>query len=206
MVRPSGRSNAILARGSELSDLRSWERTPVVTTSAIRPIAAPTTPRVTSTLSRRIELPKVAPPMGQSHLIGVQSHLAGWSSSTDFTNTYDFQTGRLDRHSEPRLVFVKDPYIFELIPYRTAGNISPGDLKNALLPLARGGEIKPGQFGGRPSYGVQHKRADHIERFVSWNCQGNSTLYLGRFRGPDSGSDTVKAWTSLARGLACNEK
>jgi len=78
MVRPSGRSNTILARRSELSDLRSWERTPVVTTSPVRPVAVATTPRVTSTISRRIELPKVAPRIGQNHLIGVQSHLAGW--------------------------------------------------------------------------------------------------------------------------------
>ncbi|HWY22110.1 MAG TPA: hypothetical protein VNX26_12875 [Candidatus Acidoferrum sp.] len=78
----SGRSNAILARGSEFSNLRSWERMPVVSTGSVRPIAVAVTPRVTNTNSSRIELSKAEPRMGQNHLIGVQSPLAGWMGNT----------------------------------------------------------------------------------------------------------------------------
>jgi len=79
----SGRSNAILARGTELSNLRSWERMPVVTANPVRPIAVAAMPRVGNTNSSRIELPStVEPRLGQNHLIGVQSPLAGWMRST----------------------------------------------------------------------------------------------------------------------------
>ena len=60
---------------------------PVVTASPVRPIAVVVMPRVGNTNSSRIELPRVEPrlgqnQMGQNHLIGVQSPLAGWMRST----------------------------------------------------------------------------------------------------------------------------
>lgn len=139
--------------------------------------------------------------------IGLKSRLAHWGVSADFMNTYDFQTGFLNRHSEPRLLFVNNPYTFELFSYRLGtGGISPDQLKNALMPLARGGDIRPGQFGGRQSYWAQHKIKDFEEYFVSWSCQENNTQYLGRFRGPVAGQGNAQAWSSLAKGLECNGK
>jgi hypothetical protein len=71
------RFNAILA-GPELSNLRSWERTPVVSTVAMRPVAVAAPARVTNANSPRMELSTATPRMGQSQRIGQQSALAGW--------------------------------------------------------------------------------------------------------------------------------
>jgi hypothetical protein len=78
----SGRSNAILARGSELINLRSWERMPVVSTSPVRPVAVTALPRITNTNSSRVDLPKTGARIGQNHMVGVQAPLAGWMGSS----------------------------------------------------------------------------------------------------------------------------
>jgi len=77
----SGHSNAALAGGSSLSNLRSWERTPVVSAGAVRPVAVAVQPRVTNPVSSREELPSATPRMGQTHLAGMQSPLAGWMAN-----------------------------------------------------------------------------------------------------------------------------
>jgi len=75
-------SNAILARGSELT-LRSWERVPAISANLVRPVSVAPVPRVANN-SSRVALPNAEPRLGQSHLIGVQAPLAGWigTSST----------------------------------------------------------------------------------------------------------------------------
>jgi hypothetical protein len=77
---PAGRSNAILAGGSEWNNLRSWERMPVVSTNSVRPIAV-ALPGTASADSSRVELPTAEPRMGQSQAIGVHSTLAGWEGT-----------------------------------------------------------------------------------------------------------------------------
>jgi hypothetical protein len=68
----SGRSNAVLARGSELSNLRSWERMPMIATSSVRPVPVTAQSNVRSAIVSRIALPKAEPRMGQNHVIGMQ--------------------------------------------------------------------------------------------------------------------------------------
>jgi hypothetical protein len=80
-VPSNGRSNFVLTRGSELSNLRSWERLPVVPLSSVLPVAVAAMPRVTTTRTSGIELP-TPPIVGQNHLIGVQATQAGWGTST----------------------------------------------------------------------------------------------------------------------------
>ncbi len=77
---PAGRSNAILAGGSEWNNLRSWERMPVVSTSSVRPVAV-TLPGTANADSSRVERPAAEPRMGQSQTIGVHSTLAGWEAT-----------------------------------------------------------------------------------------------------------------------------
>jgi len=78
-MAPGGHSNAILARGMELSNLRRWERMPAIST--VRAAVVAQLPRVNATTSR-VELPASDLRMGQNHLIGVQSPLAGWMGSS----------------------------------------------------------------------------------------------------------------------------
>jgi fibronectin-binding autotransporter adhesin len=78
-MAPTGHSNAILARGTELSNLRSWERIPVIST--MRGVTVAQLPGPVNTTSR-IALPIAEPRMGQNHVIGVQSPLAGWMGSS----------------------------------------------------------------------------------------------------------------------------
>jgi hypothetical protein len=81
LARSNGRSNAILARRSELN-LRSWEHIPTVSVRSVRPVAVAVLPRAGNTNSSRMELPTVAPRMGQNHLIGMRSPLAGWMGAS----------------------------------------------------------------------------------------------------------------------------
>jgi hypothetical protein len=67
------------ARGTELSNLRSWERMPVMTTMRT-PAMAQMPGAVTSTNSH--EQPTSDLRVGQNHVIGVQSPLAGWMGSS----------------------------------------------------------------------------------------------------------------------------
>jgi len=77
----NGRSKAVLASGSSLSNLRSWERTPVVSAGTMRPVAVAVQSRVTNLISSREELPSATPRMGQTHLAGMPSPLAGWMAN-----------------------------------------------------------------------------------------------------------------------------
>jgi hypothetical protein len=67
---PTAHSNAILVRGSELNDLRSWERVPIA--DPVQPVAV-AVPRIGETTSPRVELPDSDLRMEQSHAIGVQA-------------------------------------------------------------------------------------------------------------------------------------
>jgi hypothetical protein len=78
-MAPAGHSNAILARGVELSNLRSWERIPVIST--VRAAAEVQMPGVNATTSH-VELPTSDLRMGQNHLIGVLSPRAGWMGNS----------------------------------------------------------------------------------------------------------------------------
>ncbi len=71
-------SNAILANGL-MSNLRSWERTPVVYYGAARPVAVAVQARVNHPSAQ--ELPASLSRAGQNHLAGVQSPLAGWMAN-----------------------------------------------------------------------------------------------------------------------------
>ena len=82
MAPSSGRSNAILARETELSNLRSWEQMPMVLASRVRPAAVAAVPSVTSMNLSRTEPLKAEPRTGGNHLIGVQSPLAGWTGTS----------------------------------------------------------------------------------------------------------------------------
>jgi hypothetical protein len=79
-MAPTGHSNAILARGTELSNLRSWERIPVIST--VRAAAVAQLPNAVNATTSRIEQPASDLRMGQNHVIGVQSPLAGWMGSS----------------------------------------------------------------------------------------------------------------------------
>jgi hypothetical protein len=76
---PTAHSNAIPVRGSELNDLRSWERLPIAVEPVVRPVTAP---RVGETISSHIDLPTSDPRMGQSHAIGIQTPLAHWTGTS----------------------------------------------------------------------------------------------------------------------------
>jgi len=75
-------SDAILARGSELSGLRSWERIPVVSLGQPRPVAVAQSPRAVNESSSHAILPTSNLRMGQSHSIGVQTPLSGWMGTS----------------------------------------------------------------------------------------------------------------------------
>jgi hypothetical protein len=79
-MAPAGHSNAMLARGTELSNLRSWERIPVIST--VRAAAVVQVPNAVNATTSRIEQPASDLRMGQNHVIGVQSPLAGWMGSS----------------------------------------------------------------------------------------------------------------------------
>jgi fibronectin-binding autotransporter adhesin len=83
----NGHSNAVLAGGSSLSNLRSWERTPVVSAGAVRPVAVAVQPRVTNPVSSRNELATATPRMGQNHIAGMPSPLAGWMANNSNRRT-----------------------------------------------------------------------------------------------------------------------
>lgn len=76
----SGRSNAIPVRGSELSDLRAWDRIPVAVSTA-RPVAV--APRVVSeSMPHSSTMAASDLRMGQSQKLGIQTPLAGWMSTS----------------------------------------------------------------------------------------------------------------------------
>jgi fibronectin-binding autotransporter adhesin len=74
----NGRSSGLLARGRELSNLRSWERIPAVSANPVRPVAVAAVPRGTNTNVFHAHLPQSDLRMGQNHVIGMRSPLAGW--------------------------------------------------------------------------------------------------------------------------------
>ena len=80
--RPTGRSNALLARGPEMiSGLRSWERVPVTSASPARPllVAVRAARAVNSdSLHATLPLPTSYLHMGQSQAIHVQSPIGAW--------------------------------------------------------------------------------------------------------------------------------
>jgi len=82
LASSNGHSNAILARGSELNGLRSWEHIPVVSVSQVRPVAVAQSPRALNQSSSHATLPTSDLRMGQGHAIGVQSTLAGWMGTS----------------------------------------------------------------------------------------------------------------------------
>jgi hypothetical protein len=66
-----------------ISNLRSWERTPVVSASPVRPVVVAVMPRVSDTSSPRVEMPTtVEPRVATNHQIGIQSPLARWMGSS----------------------------------------------------------------------------------------------------------------------------
>jgi hypothetical protein len=79
-MAPAGHSNTILARGTELNNLRSWERIPVIFKS--RAAAVAQMPGAVNATTSRIALPTADLRMVQNHIIGVQSPLAGWMGTS----------------------------------------------------------------------------------------------------------------------------
>jgi fibronectin-binding autotransporter adhesin len=76
----TARSNAILVRASELNDLRSWERIPIVVDPVVRPLAV-TAPRIGETNSTHEE-PASDLRTLQNHAIGVRTPVAGWTGTS----------------------------------------------------------------------------------------------------------------------------
>jgi fibronectin-binding autotransporter adhesin len=76
----TARSNAILVRASELNNLRSWERVPIVVDPVVRPLAV-TAPRVGETNSTHEE-PGSDLRTSQNHAIGVRTPVAGWTGTS----------------------------------------------------------------------------------------------------------------------------
>jgi hypothetical protein len=79
-MAPAGHSNIILARGTELNNLRSWERIPVI--FKIRAAGVAQMPGAVNATTSRIAMPTADPRMVQNHIIGVQSPLAGWMGTS----------------------------------------------------------------------------------------------------------------------------
>jgi hypothetical protein len=71
-------------RGSELSNLRAWERTPAaVSVSPVRPVAVAVVPRMSNATSPRVAMTTtVEPRVATNHQIGAQLPLAGWMGAS----------------------------------------------------------------------------------------------------------------------------
>ena len=76
-----GRSSAIPFRGSQLNNLRSWERIPVYGSPA-QPTAVAATPRSGNDSSMRSARVTSDPLLGEIHSIGVQRPVSGWTDAS----------------------------------------------------------------------------------------------------------------------------
>jgi len=74
-ARATGRSNVIVTGGSALETLRSWERTPVISTASVRTSVPAQLPRAVND-SATHSLPASDLRMGGSHAMGIQAQ--GW--------------------------------------------------------------------------------------------------------------------------------
>jgi fibronectin-binding autotransporter adhesin len=75
-----GLTPARVGSGSGLNNLSRWER--IVSASPARPVAVAALPSVANANGSRVELPTTDPWVGQSHTIGAQSPLAGWTGTS----------------------------------------------------------------------------------------------------------------------------
>jgi hypothetical protein len=75
-------SNAILARGSELSNLRAWDHVPVVGAVPVRAVVVTEVPRVVNAIPLRTQVSASDLRLEQVHPIGVQAPLARWMGTT----------------------------------------------------------------------------------------------------------------------------
>ncbi len=78
----SGIAPPRLRNGSDLSNLRVWERTPVVSSAATYTSPVPAPVRAIGESSARVALPAAQLNAAQSHAIAVRSPLAGWMGSS----------------------------------------------------------------------------------------------------------------------------
>jgi hypothetical protein len=74
-MAPRRRSDAILTRGTELTNLRPWER--MTMTNTVRTAVVAQWPGTVNATASRMDVFKVAASTGQSQLIGVRAPLAG---------------------------------------------------------------------------------------------------------------------------------
>jgi len=79
----AGHSNAILARGSELSNLRAWDHVPVVGEMPVRAVPVVAVPSVVSAIPTRVEVPASDLRLEQIHPIGVQAPLARFGTTIE---------------------------------------------------------------------------------------------------------------------------
>ena len=135
-------------------------------------------------------------------VLGLKSRLPDWNFSASFVNVFEHNMQALNRRSDIKLLYQKKPYVFDFYASRTSG-INAEQLKAALVPLAKGGQIESGRFGGRPAYWTQRQAAGRTETFVSWACQDSNTSFLGRFSAPGSDQNRMAVWSSLAQGVQC---
>jgi hypothetical protein len=75
-------SNAILARGSELSNLRAWDHVPVMGAVPVRAVVVTEVPRVVNAIPLRTQVSASDLRLEQVHPIGVQAPLARWMGTT----------------------------------------------------------------------------------------------------------------------------
>ena len=81
---PTAHSNAILARGSELNNLRSWERIPVIVEIPVHRVGVAQVPRaVNANSSRSDDMPTSDLRSERIHQIGVQAPLAHWMGTSN---------------------------------------------------------------------------------------------------------------------------
>jgi len=78
LARSTSHSNAIPVRGSELSNLRSWDRIPMVADNPIRPVEVAQAPRAESANVSGAGLPTSDLRREQMHPIGAQTQSARW--------------------------------------------------------------------------------------------------------------------------------
>jgi len=79
----SAHSNAILARGSELSNLRAWDHVPVIGEMPVRALPVVAVPSVVSAVPARAEVPASDLRLEQIHPIGVQAPLARFGTNVE---------------------------------------------------------------------------------------------------------------------------
>ena len=134
--------------------------------------------------------------------LGLKSRLPDWNLSASFVNVYEHNMQALDRRTDVKLIYQNKSYTFDFYASQP-GVVNAAQLKAMLEPLAEGGRIESGSFGGRPAYWTHRSAAHRTETFVSWACQGSNTAFLGRLSAPDSNQGSLAAWSSLAQGLQC---